>query len=188
MSVAGIAVSSAGTAGVLFSSISFTYLPSPHECVEYLIKPRFTKYPSQKSIAESMTFCYNCLENLDGEAVLDFYVPHSCGETRESGAEILPDRLMVGLLPLEECILVRIQVRQQNIRSRFYCRKQYAGGILCLGFEKPEQGSHSAEWEARLGWRVGASDGEQTTRQESKSGSQFEIDSDFNTYFGQCII
>ena len=26
---------------------------------------------------------------------------------------LLPDRLMVGLLPLEQCILVRIQVRQQ---------------------------------------------------------------------------
>ena len=29
-------------------------------------------------------------------------------------ARILPDRLMVGLLPLEESILVRIQVRQQT--------------------------------------------------------------------------
>lgn len=91
----------------------------------------------------------------------------------------LPDRLMVGLLPLEQCILVRIQVWQQNIRSRFCCQKQYTGSVLGLGFEKPEQGSLVATREARLGWRACASDGEHMTRQESKSGSQFEIGSDF---------
>lgn len=71
---------------------------------------------------------------------------------------VLPDRLMVGLIPLEDSILVRVQVWQQKVRSNFavqtWTRERVGKREFSVeeGLGKPPVSQRSKVWLIR--WNI----------------------------------